>query len=294
MEPPPPEKVPIDLARLASDPTTQDHALTMGEGEAAARLGSFRLTGHLVLSFDGPGGKLALAEERLVEQSATGDLHLRLLDDPGDGMELVLASGKLAGRGRWGPFVAREANGELDRQRDEVFGALGSLYLLSDRGWKLSPKELTNSAGRACQRFDVDLGPARPPERPPRFTGRLDPDSVDHFAFLFGRALTSASGSLCLDQEAGVPLLANVTVRWIVRADGGSSRVTATLAQKLFDVGRSVVVAAPSPVLPRVRRPRGQAAALERFGFLKLGDGGTLVPTSPMTDGVTDAARQKN
>jgi hypothetical protein len=279
----PPERVPIDLAQVASSPALEDHVLGMGEAEAAARLGSFRLHGTLAMDFDGrardQGRVVSLSEDRLVEQSATGDLHLRLLETSGDGLELLLAKGRLYGRSRYGPFVERDPAEDLDRYRDEVFGALRTLYLDSNRGWSLSPMNLSTVAGRSCQRFSVAHGKERPQEELP-FTGRLDRDSQRHFEFLYGRALDDVRGSLCVDTETGVPLEAKVDVRWSARGDAGVSRVHAALAEKVESVGQAVAVNAPQEAQPEPHRPRGQAAALEKYGFLERTDGGLLAPSA--------------
>jgi hypothetical protein len=297
VEAPPPAQIPIDLATLASTPAAQDHALGMGEEEAAARLGSFRLHGTLNLSFSGPGQKIALTEDRLVEQAADGDLHLRLLESTGSGLELVLSNGRLVGRSRYGPYVEREITDELPRQRDEVFGVLGSLYRASNRGWKLSAMDMETIGGRSCQRFDLGHGAERPVEDEAVFNGRLDPDSQKHFEFLYGRALDSVKGSVCLDRQTGVPLSAKVQLLWSARGDAGVAEIKADLNEAIEKAGEAVAVESPPSPLPIPHRPRGQAAALERFGFLQRTDGGTLVaadgnpglPPEPEEDAVPPA-----
>ncbi|MHB8419298.1 MAG: hypothetical protein ACYDCL_14570 [Myxococcales bacterium] len=278
----PPDRVPIDLAALPASAEVQDHALEMGEAEAAARLGSFRLRGTLAMDFDGRardrGQLVSLTEERLVEQAASGDLHLRLLESGGGGMELVLAQGRLYGRSRYGPFVERDPAEDLDRYRDEVFGALATLYRDGNRAWKLSPMNLETVGGRSCQRFDVTRGADRPTEGQEAFEGRLDPDSQKHFEFLYGRELDDARGSICLDRENGVPLQAKVELRWSASGDAGVVRVHAVLSETVDRVGQNVAVASPADALPEPHRPRGQAAALERYGFLERSDGGLLAP----------------
>ncbi len=273
----PPAQIPIDLAALASTPAMQDHALGMGEDEAAARLGSFRLHGTLNLTFSGPGQNVSLTEDRLVEQSAGGDLHLRLLESTGAGLELIEAQGRLFGRSRYGPYVEREVTDELPRQRDEVFGALGSLYRASNRGWKLSAMDLQKVGGRSCQRFELGRGTERPDEHEEVFNGRLDPDSQRHFEFLYGRRLTAAQGSICLDGQTGVPLSAKIQLHWTARGDAGVAEIGADLNEAMEKAGEAVAVEAPPSPQPIPHRPRGQAAALERFGFLQRSDGGTLV-----------------
>ena len=277
MEPTPPAQIPIDLATLATTPAAQDHALGMGEAEAAARLSSFRLHGTLNLTFSGPGQSVSLTEDRLVEQSAAGNLHLRLLENTGAGLEVVAAKGRLYGRSRYGPYVERELTDELPRQRDEVFGALGSLYRASNLGWKLTPRELQTVGGRSCQRFEIARGTERPTEQEEAFNGRLDPDSQRHFEFLYGRALDSAQGSICLDSQTAVPLSAKVQLHWTARGDGGVAKIEADLNEAFEKAGDAVAIEVPASPLPIPHRPRGQAAALERFGFLQRGDGGTLI-----------------
>jgi len=294
----PPDRVPIDLAQLPTSPALEDHALEMGEAEAAARLGSFRLHGTLAMQFDararGQGRLVSVSEDRLVEQSATGDVHLRLLESGGNGMELVLSKGHAYGRSRYGDFIERDPAEDVDRYRDEVFGALKTLYVDSNRGWSLSPMNLETVGGRSCQRFQVARGTERPVEGPAPFAGRLDPDSQRHFEFLYGRALDDVRGSLCLDKETGVPLQAKIDVRWSARGDAGSSQVRASLSESLDEVGQAVAVATPANAEPEPHRPRGQAAALEKYGFLERTDGGMLAPaavgSAPPPAGPTAAA----
>ena len=280
----PPERVPIDLAQLASSPPMQDHVLEMGEAEAAARLGSFRLRGTLTMQFDGRGGgagrQVTLAEDRLVEQGADGSLHLRLNEGSGGGgMELVSSKGRLYGRGRYGSFVERDPGEDFDRYRDEVFGALRTLYVDSNHAWSLAPMNLTTVGGRSCQRFQVTRGTERPIEGPGAFTGRIDADSQRHFEFLDGRALDDVRGSLCLDPQTGVPLHAKIDVRWSARGDAGVVRVRALLDETEDSVGQLLAVAAPASADPEPHRPRGQAAALEKYGLLERSDGGLLAPS---------------
>jgi hypothetical protein len=277
VEPTPPAQIPIELASLASTPATQDHALEMGEEEAATRLGSYRLHGTLNLTFTGRGQTVSLTEDRLAEHSAAGDLHLRLLESSGAGLELVESNGRLYGRSRYGPYVEREITDELPRQRDEVFGVLGSLYRASNRSWKLSAMDLQTVGGRSCQRFELGRGKERPDEHEEVFNGRLDPDSQKHFAFLYGRQLTAAQGSLCLDGKTGVPVSVKIRLHWTARGDAGVAEIEADLNEAIDKAGEAVAVEAPSAPLPVPHRPRGQAAALERFGFLQRSDGGTLV-----------------
>ncbi len=292
-EPLAPWQLPIDAAKLAEDPALADHVLGMGEAEAARRLGSFTLRGTLHTSFRGPGQTLSLTEDRLVEQSSEGDVHLRLLESSGSGMELLLAKGALYGRSRYGPFVQREVNDEFSRDRDLVWGALGALYLEADRAFHLAPAGERQVAGRRCERYEISLGEARPPLRPERFEGRLDDGTSKRFAFLHGRRLEETSGDVCVDRESGVVLAATLDVRWTASGDAGTAHATAELSETLRHVGEAIAIEEPSKPLPPPRRPRGPAGTLARFGFAELTDGGTPgAPSQPAAR--EESGRQKN
>ena len=129
-----PAPSPLDVKALERSPETQDAILGMSETELAERVGSFRLRAKLHLGFSGAGRAAAVDEERLVEQSKNGDLHLKITEGDGSGMEILSIDGKVYGRSRYGPFVLRDRQSGLADQREEVSGALATLYSLADRG----------------------------------------------------------------------------------------------------------------------------------------------------------------
>jgi hypothetical protein len=262
-----PSALPIDVASLAGRPEQRDRALEMDEPEAYERLGAFRLRGTLKLRFIGPGQRISDTEERLVEQSSTGNVHLRLLDESGGGMEILSVGGVLFGRSRYGSFTQREGDSGFPEQRDEVYGALKSLYLESNRAWQLKAAGTSQAGGRPCHRFELSLGPARPPPRPDPFLGRIDPDTEKRFQFAHHRSLEAVRGSLCFDDATGVPSRADVQLTWTAGGDAGTGRVEAELEQTVEDVGRLITVQAPESFDTIPHRPRGPAMALARFGF---------------------------
>ena len=260
---------PIDVKTLERSPSTQDAILGMSETELRERVGSFRLRAKLRLSFSGSGRPVAIDEERLVEQSRTGDLHLRLLETNGAGMEILFVAGKLYGRSRYGPFVLRDRQSGLAQQREEVAGALATLYALSDRG--LSFREL--GAGQGCARFAVASGPSRPEPAPPRFVGRLDADTLKRFQFVYDRRVTEIGGEICVNPQ-GIVTEARVSMRWAAAGDAGNGEAHAELEESLTDLGGEVRVDAPERYEPEPHRPRGPFDTLDRFGFVPHADGG--------------------
>ncbi|MHB1844433.1 MAG: hypothetical protein ACYCWW_06300 [Deltaproteobacteria bacterium] len=275
VEPPEPWQLPIDAAKLDSDRASAARALSMGEDEAAHRLSSFVQRGTLALTFRGPGQTVTLGEERLVEQSTSGDLHLRLLESSGNGMELVVAAGRVYGRNRYGPFVEREMSEEIRRQRDEVFGTLGTLYRLADHALKLSRMGSGHVSGRSCERYDLSLGTPDPSQDSLRFTGRLDADTEKRFAFLYDRRLEALSGSLCVDRETGVVLEAKLRADWSAAADAGVSQIHVELTQSLERAGQPIAIEAPPSPLPPPHRPHGPAATLAKYGYSQAPDAGS-------------------
>lgn len=261
--------VAIDLRTLGGSPTAQDALLEMTETDAAERVGSFRLQAKLSLRFEGSGQTFAIDEERLVEQSKTGDLHLRIHDADGGGMEILWFGGKAYGRSRYGNYVARDRQSGLGEQRDEVFGALRTLYLMADRAFVL--RGLGPADG--CERFEIRRGDPRSAGAPPRFQGRLDSDTTRRFQFVYGRQLTQANGELCVDPR-GFVRRAHVSLRWSAAGDAGSGTIQAELTETTSDLGGEVHLAAPENPEPEPHRPRGPFATLSRFGFVARPDGG--------------------
>ena len=230
--PPNPASDPLAVDRLATDPTIQDRVLEMPETEVFGRVHGYRLRGKLAMTFapTGRGQRQALTEDRLVERAENGDVQLRLQDSNDRGME-VLAVGKQSyGRSRYGPFFLRDADSDLDAQREDTFGALRTLYLESDRAWTLHDLGAsTGPAKEACRRFQISLGTPRPPQRPERFAGRLDADTTRRFQFAYGKHLDAASGELCVAEPSGVVVGAQVSLRWTAAGDAGSGEVRVEL-----------------------------------------------------------------
>jgi hypothetical protein len=241
----------------------------MSETELRERVGSFKLRAKLHLGFSGPGRAAVVDEERLVEQSKSGDLHLMITDGDGGGMEILSIDGKVYGRSRYGPFVLRDRQSGLADQREEVSGALATLYSLADRG--LSFHEL--GADKGCTRFGVALGTRRPDREPARFTGRLDADTLKRFQFVYGRSLIETSGEICVNPQ-GVVTQAHLTMRWVAGGDAGSGEVRAELEETLSDLGGDVYLERPRGYQPEPHRPRGPFDTLDRFGFVQHADGG--------------------
>jgi hypothetical protein len=268
-EAPPAGPAPIDVSALGGSAEMQDRVLGMTEADARDRAGSFRLRAKLQLRFEGPGQHLALEEERLVEQAKDGNLHARIADSDGNGMEVLSVGGKDYARSRYGPYIARDRDSELSEHADETFGALRTLYELADRGLQL--RGLGPSQG--CNRFEISAGQPRPLPTPPRFTGRLDADTTHRFQFVYGRHLAGASGELCIN-AMGLPVSARVSMHWTASGDAGIGQVRADLSETISDVGADVRILPPENPAPEPHRPRGPFATLSKFGFVAKPDGG--------------------
>ena len=266
----PPAPATIEVRALEGSTETQDAVLGMSEAELRQRVGAFRLHAKVRLIFGGSGQTVAIDEERLAEQAKSGDVHLRIADGDGDGMEIISVGGKVYGRSRYGPFVLRDRQSGLAEQREEVSGTLSTLYALADRGLRLH--EL--GPGRGCTRFGVALGAARPEREPPRFGGRLDRDTLERFQFVYSRRLTEGSGEICVNPQ-GVVTAARLALRWVASGDAGAGDARAELDETLTDLGADVRVAPPEGFQPEPHRPRGPFATLERFGFIEHPDAGT-------------------
>jgi hypothetical protein len=278
--PPNPANDVLPIDRVASDLAIQDRVLEMPEAELFGRLHGYRLRGKLAMTFAGSGQRQSLTEDRLVLRAENGDLQLRLLDSNDRGIEILAVGGKSYGRNRFGPFFLRDEDSDLDAQREDVSGALRTLYLESDRAWAL--RDLgpsTGSAKEPCRRFQITPGPPRPPSRPDRFTGRLDPDTARRFQFAYGKRLEAVSGELCAAEDSGVVVSAQVSLRWAASGDAGSGEVRVELTQQISRSGIPSQLKAPTEVEPIPHRPRGPAATLSRFGFgPERGDAGPSQP----------------
>jgi hypothetical protein len=276
--PPDPASEPLAVDRLATDPTVQDRILEMPESEVFGRTHGYRLRGKLAMGFTGTGQRRALTEERLVVRAQNGDLQLRLLDSNDRGMEILATGGESYGRSRYGPFFLRDRDSDLDAQTQDVFGALRTLYLESDRAWAFQDTGRSDEAGVPCRKFQVVMGSARPPSRPDRFAGRLDPDTAKRFQFSYGKRLDAVSGEVCVEEASGVVVEAHVSLRWTASGDAGSGEVRVELTQQI-DRSAPKELKAPSEVEPVPHRPRGPASTLSRYGFgPDRGDGGAPQP----------------
>jgi hypothetical protein len=278
--PPNPANDVLAVDRLATDPKVQDRVLEMPETEVFGRLHGFRLRAKLGMSFAGSGQRQSLTEERLVVAAENGDLQLRLLDSNERGVEVLVVDGKSYGRSRYGPFFLRDADSDLDSQREDVFGALRTLYLESDRAWTLRDLgPATDSVKEPCRRFQIALGTARPAAKPERFTGRLDRDTARRFQFAYGKRLEAASGELCIAEGSGVVVAAQVSLRWSAVGDAGSGEVRVELTQQIDHSAVPAKLQVPAEVEPIPHRPRGPSSTLSRFGFgPDHGDGGPSQP----------------
>jgi hypothetical protein len=278
--PPNPANDSLAVGRLSSDPAVRDRILEMPETEVFARLHGYKLRGKLALTFAGSGQRKSLAEERLVVRAENGDLQLRLLDSNDRGMEILAVGGQSYGRSRYGPFFLRDADSDLDAQREDVFGALRTLYLESDRAWELHDLGPSSEpSAEPCRRFQISLGTRRPANQADRFTGRLDPDTARRFQFAYGKRLDAASGELCVAESSGVVVSAQVSLRWEAAGDAGAGEVRVELTQQIDRSGIPPELKAPSDVEPVPHRPRGPASTLTRFGFgPERGDAGPSEP----------------
>jgi hypothetical protein len=278
--PPNPANDVLSVEHLATDPIVQVRVLEMPETEAFDRLHGYRLRGKLAMTFAGSGQRQSLTEERLVMRAENGDLQLRLLDSNDRGMEQLVVGGQNYGRSRYGPFFLRDADSDLDAQREDVFGALRTLYLESDRAWDL--RDLGPSAEaekEPCRRFQISLGSPRPPKRPERFAGRLDPDTARRFQFAYGKRLEAASGEVCVAERSAVVVRAQVSLRWAAAGDAGSGEVRVELTQQIDRSAVPAQLEVPREVEPVPHRPRGPASTLTRFGFgPERGDAGPPQP----------------
>ncbi len=261
-----PANDPIAVDRLTSDVQLQDRVLEMPETEVMGRLHGFRLRGKLAMNFAGSGQRRALSEERLVLQAQNGDLQLRLLDSNDRGMEILAVGNESYGRSRYGPFFLRDRDSDLESQTQDVFGALRTLYLESDRAWILQDAGRSDE-GEPCHKFQVSLGQPRPAPQPERFTGRLDPDTAKRFQFAYGKHLEAVSGDVCVDEGTGVVLNTHISLRWSASGDAGAGETRVELTQQIDRSAIPHELKVPSEVEPLPHRPRGPAATLSRYGF---------------------------
>jgi hypothetical protein len=278
--PPNPANDPLAVDRLASDAAVQDRVLEMPETEVFGRLHGFRLRGKLTMTFAGSGQRQSLTEERLALRAENGDLQLRLEDSNARGIEILVVGGRSYGRSRYGPFFLRDADSDLDAQREDIFGALRTLYLESDRAWALHDLGPSAESGKdPCRKFQISLGAPRPAKRPERFSGRMDPDTARRSQFAYGKRLEAVSGELCVAEGSGVVIDAQVSLRWAATGDAGAGEVRVELTQRIDRAGIPRELKAPSEVEPVPHRPRGPASTLSRFGFgPERGDAGPPQP----------------
>ena len=160
---------PAWLQRAAAPgPAELARVLTTSHAEAWRRLGPhlFRARAKLRVTVpDQPPEELE--DEYLIEAGSAGQFRAVHYNSRDQGVEVYLLNGDFFGRLRYGQFVRRRPEeGEADRTRESVYGALAADYELLGRFMSARPEGQVATVGRPAVRLRLAAA-ASPRSLPP-------------------------------------------------------------------------------------------------------------------------------
>src|SRR6185503_9680149 len=158
------EKLPPE--NVADDPRIARRILGMGAAETTERIGPHRYTATVTFEWtaSGSGKTTRLVENRSLVASRggfAGDFHGTIDNSHDQGLEVMRVAGKVYARNKYGKFRQRMRDrGIAEREREEIFRAIGDIDELFQGRLKLSPQGTISHEGRTAWRYEVSLGPA--------------------------------------------------------------------------------------------------------------------------------------
>lgn len=248
-----------DASRAGKDAAELLRATHLPSATLLGAVGAHKLTlkSHVAITAEQPE---TLDEDTTLEVAGDGQFHLLHLNSRDYGQDVVLSGGNLFVRPRYGKYVRRPPEpGEPERLRDEALGTLAAY--LDVVGFALEAKggKATTAAGRPALEVALGQGAGKAPAASDDFPERKWRETV---------VPVSIEGSVTLDQATGVPLAADVHLRY-KHTRAGQTVETALALTLAVEAGATVAAPAQGtwvdvPVRERPVLERDQLLGIER------------------------------
>ena len=272
----------------APDERLAERLLTMSAAEVTERLGAHQYLAKISWQWKSKvGTEVGLLETRDIlagPGGIAGNYRVETTSDHDWGIEIIRSQGRYFARQLWGRNGATQFRERLrdrgmgDRVREDAFGSLRELYGLFGRRILLGKPTRGTFAGRAVLRYPLRLGgsaPAQADTLPPLLIpkGGVDDTTRRRRRFWEKRTPMNLTGELAVDAANGVILSAKLA--GLIRVTGEEAAdLSINLESNIGRIGEIIRVTAPESFLPDQDRPDAVAAALRRYGFQRLPDGG--------------------
>jgi len=298
----PQAKEQLDASRLAEDSKIARRVLHMPRAEIKQRIGLHRAQQRVQFAwFRGPGlpdggSEVSLAEDATLLEAPSDDFSVRLVNDHNQGFELVWVKGEAFVRSLYGSFHKRRTDRtDPGRIREQALSGLATFDRLA-RGLKLRNAGESTSDGRRVVRYAVTGFGARAGEKeetdllPPHYPeNRTDPDTARRLDLWEKEEPTSASGTVVVDVQSGVPLGCDLRGHFKVAGDGSGPAAELSLHSVLVTsaIGKDPKLKAPEAE-PEISVPH---AVKDPLRFLRKGPGAAPPPAEePDEDDEEEAA----
>jgi hypothetical protein len=272
------ETLPAD--RMADDARLARRVLQMAADEATERIGPHLYRASMDFEWSGGGHALKLTETHVLVAGAggvNGDFHGTVENSRGQGLDVVRVKGSVYARNRYGKYRQRSRDrGMAEREREEIYGALKAFHSLFLGRFKLVPRGTTTVNGREGFKYSVSLASPESsqegaePVRLPTLAvpkGGTDSSTARRMAFFQRREPRALDGEIVVDAKKSVVLLAKLDGRLAIVGEKNEGGLRLKLNLNVTDIGIEPHVEAPKDFLPDADKPRGIAAALDRFGI---------------------------
>jgi hypothetical protein len=165
-----------------------------------------------------------------------------------EGMEAWWTGGQLAVRLRYGKPVRRRPEGnEIDRLREDIFGAPGAYYDVVERFADLQPGGPTQQLGRPARLVQVRLRGTPRPAAPEPEPGRKWRSQVQ---------VQALTGQVGVDEKTGVPLFVELRARYTYSKGNARAEVDMQVRRELAEIGAVANVAPPTDAIDSPTRTR--------------------------------------
>jgi hypothetical protein len=241
-----------------------ERALAMPHREATRRLGPHRAVWDVRQSAYAAGALLEKLDDKYtIEADAAGNFSLLETNSEDYKKEIVWTGGDLYVGTRYGlPVHRRPVGDEATGWRDDAWTVGATYWRLLKGGLLLDRAGEESVAGRSALKITVTADPEKGPTAGERAAyDRADPAK----AWRATIKLESASGSLWFDAETGVPLKADLELKYTAVKDGREARWTVQLALAVEAIG---AVAALGPPAKFVESPERVRMIIDREAVL--------------------------
>jgi hypothetical protein len=258
-------KEPIDVTKADTSAAVLSRVLTMDRLEAARRLGAHRALTTIRFNLRRGDRTVSLSEKHELWIDADGQYRAVTTNDQDAGLEVIYAGGQAFVKNRYGPFRLRRMDrAQQDAWRDRATPALATLASFVGDRLRLAAGP-TVEEGRPRHRYTWALGDAAAAPAPsvavaPAFgTYRLpgdetvhpgpDPDTARRLDFAARKEIRALTGTLDLDDAAGVAVASQARLRAEVAGEGGPATLELEFAYEAI-LDPAVKITPPTEVAP--------------------------------------------